>query len=371
MAKPLFDSNWVIKYKLYHIPIWALYHFLWLVITVANPAKAAGIAFASPFFLPFLFYVFFQAAAVYFNLYFLVPKYLENNKFKIYIPLLLFTVLCASLCIVSGYYLASLLFQQTVQSLFAKEACFFYFFGIAFPSTCASTTLAMSIMLARNWIQSKRRQQLLEKEKLETEINFLKNQFNPHFLFNTINSIFFLIRKNPEMASNALARFSELLRHQLYQCNDMQISLANELDYLDNYMELERLRQSHHIQVSFEINRDGVDRLTIAPFIIMPFVENAFKHVSRNADRSDWIKIQISTKGQSLHLSVANSYTNSIQTQLHSHSGIGLQNVKRRLELVYPGVYHLDIRNTGTVYQVQLQIELCMVSSGISYLQSI
>src|ERR1041384_232426 len=95
---------------------------------------------------------------------------------------------------------------------------------------------------------------MLEKEKLETELTFLKNQFNPHFLFNSINSIFFLIHKNPDMASASLAKFSDLLRHQLYESNDTQIPLEKEIVYLENFVELEKLRQNKNLAVSFKVN---------------------------------------------------------------------------------------------------------------------
>lgn len=122
-----------------------------------------------------------------------------------------------------------------IVSLFVQwtYGSFYNCLGEAIPSTIASITLAMSIKLTKNWLQTERRKQLLEKEKLETELKFLKHQFNPHFLFNSINSIFFLIHKNPDMASASLAKFSELLRHQLYEYNDQQIPLHKEISYLE------------------------------------------------------------------------------------------------------------------------------------------
>ncbi len=118
-----------------------------------------------------------------------------------------------------------------------------YYFQInALPSSVAATTLGMSIKLTKNWIQSRRREQELEKEKLETELKFLRSQFNPHFLFNTINSIFVLIHKNPVMASESLAKFSDILRYQLYECNEHCIPLGQELNYLENFIELQRLQ---------------------------------------------------------------------------------------------------------------------------------
>ncbi len=358
MTQNLTSQNWLIKYKIYHLPFWFVYHYLWWTVAVGNPIKAAGFLLYTPLLLKYTFYVIFQAIAVYFNLYYLIPKYLEKGRFTIYTALLLTTILTASLIIVSGYYFTAFVHHRSIVYLFGKEACPFSFFASALPSTFASSMLAMSIKLTKNWIESKRRQQSLEKEKLETELKFLRNQFNPHFVFNTINSIFFLIHKNPDIASASLAKFSELLRYQLYECNDFQIPLAKELTYLNNYIELEKLRQSNYVDILSDISDRGAGPFTIAPFIIMPFVENAFKHVSRNADKSDWIKTRLHIDGQNLNFEISNSRSLATANDVLIHGGIGLQNVKRRLELVYPGRYDLSIRETDTVFEVRLQIML-------------
>lgn len=352
-------SNWLFKYKLYHIPFWVLYNYLWWVVAFGNPLKAADSLFHFPYTLKFIFYVVFQALAVYFNLYLLIPRYLEKNRFVEYTLYLLATVLCASLLIVSGYYAGSFLSGKTIGELYgADSGCFYHFFATALPSTLASTTVAMSIKLAKNWIRAKRRQQLLEKEKLETELNFLKHQFNPHFLFNTINSIFFLINKNPRMASASLAKFSELLRYQLYECNDKQIPLNNEISYLENFIELEKLRQSHNMEVTFQMSQQHTRHLGIAPFILMTFVENAFKHVSKDTDRPNWIRIRLNIDLQRLGFSISNSVSRSAVNDVIHYGGLGLKNVQRRLDLVYPGKYDLEISNNSTSFEVRLQLHL-------------
>jgi LytS/YehU family sensor histidine kinase len=216
----------------------------------------------------------------------------------------------------------------------------------------------MSIKLAKNWLQTQRRQQLLEKEKLETELNFLKHQFNPHFLFNTINSIFFLIHKNPDKASDSLAKFSDLLRYQLYECNDKLIQLNQEITYMENTIELEKLRQNDNVEVSLLVDKRDDSRLEIAPFILMTFVENAFKHVSKHTDQPNWIRIKLEREAARLDFSVSNSRTDSVLTELVKYGGIGLKNVQRRLDLIYPGQYNLDIQCNNSSFEVKLQLHL-------------
>jgi two-component system LytT family sensor kinase len=355
------NQDWFFKYKIYHIPFWFLYNYLWWVIAVGNPVKAATSIFFTSFSVKFLFYFIFQALAAYFNLYFLIPKYLEKNRFAEYIVYLILTIAIASLLIIPGYYLSAYLSGRTLAELYGGGSdadCFYRFLGNALPSTVASMTLAMSIKLTKNWVQSRQRQQLLEKEKLETELKFLKYQFNPHFLFNTINSIFFLIHKNPDMASDSLAKFSELLRHQLYECNDLQIPLSKEIAYLENFIELEKLRQNNNVHVAFQTNQQLNGHLGIAPFILMNFVENAFKHVSKHTDQPNWIKINLQLEGQQLNFRVSNSTSQSTTNEVINYGGIGIKNVQRRLDLIYLRQYDLEIQNNDHTFEIELRLNL-------------
>lgn len=343
--------------KLYHIPFWLAYHYLWWVVAMGNPWKAAHSILFSPYAVKFAFYVVLQAVAVYFNLYYLIPKYLEKGRLKSYIGYLGITLLATALAIVSGYYVSAWLAHQSVETLFGRDNnCFFYFFGEAMPSTLASTTLAMSIKLTKNWIRTERRKQLLEKEKLETELRFLKYQFNPHFLFNSINSIFFLIHKNPDAASSSLAKFSELLRHHLYECNDELVPLDKEIAYLHNFIALEKLRQNSGVTVVTEIPDELPPDAGIAPFILMTFVENAFKHVSK--DRNSRIEIRLQMQTNMLELAVSNSSSSEATNQAVHYGGIGLKNVQRRLALIYPGLHNLAYGHHDGVFQVNLRVEL-------------
>ena len=345
--------------KLYHIPFWLAYHYLWWVVAMGNPWKAAHSILFSPYAVKFAFYVVLQAVAVYFNLYYLIPKFLEKGRLKPYIAYLGITLLGTALAIVSGYYVSAWLAHQSVEALFGRDTnCFFYFFGEAMPSTLASTTLAMSIKLTKNWISTERRKQLLEKEKLETELRFLKYQFNPHFLFNSINSIFFLIHKNPDAASSSLAKFSELLRHHLYECNDELVPLDKEITYLHNFIALEKLRQNTSVTVTTDIPDELPPDAGIAPFILMTFVENAFKHVSKDHDRANRIGIRLQLEENMLEFEVSNSTSHQATKQALHYGGIGLKNVQRRLDLIYPGRHKLVIRHHDGVFQVNLHLAL-------------
>ncbi|MCK7556044.1 histidine kinase [Chitinophaga sedimenti] len=181
--------------------------------------------------------------------------------------------------------------------------------------------------------------------------------------------MFFLIHKNPHMASASLAKFSEMLRYQLYECNDKQILLEKEIGYLHNFIELEKLRQDEDVTVHCDMQPPAHPWL-IAPFILMTFVENAFKHVSRHANHPNHIDIRLHTADDQLHFAVSNSSGGGLSGQVLHYGGIGLRNVKRRLDLLYPDQYELNITQTPDRFDVSLtmQLEAAVTTSTVNYL---
>ncbi len=356
------QHHWVFKYKLYHLPFWFTYHFLWWSLYTGSVAQVAHNLLSLPYAIKFSSYFVFQAIAVYFNLYFLIPKYLENKKYLLYLSFLILTIVATASIIISGYHIGAQFSIKSIEELYSVgSADFFSLFKYnSLDSTIAAMALAMSIKLTKNWIESKRRQDLLEKEKLETELKFLKSQFNPHFLFNTINSIFVLIHKNPDMASESLAKFSNLLRYQLYECNEHQIPLQHEISYLENFLELEKLRQESHLEVECKIEGEMDAALTIAPFILMPFLENAFKHVSQSKKTKNWIRLSLQLEAENLCFAISNSSKPIAFNgkEVVDYGGIGLRNVQRRLELLYPGKFNLDIQAGQRQFDIKLQLQL-------------
>ncbi len=351
----------VTKYKLYHLAFWFLYHYFWWALMSGSAVEAVHNIFFSAYSTKFVFYVVMQALGVYFNLYYLIPRFLQKGNYWAYIPLLLLTVIATSAGIIGGYYVNAAVVGLPFEELFKMPSSEFFtlFKSNALPSTLASMTLAMSIKLTKNWMASEKRRNTIEKEKLQTELKFLRSQFNPHFLFNTINSIFVLIHKDQNKASSSLAKFSELLRYQLYQCNEPFIPLEQELNYLVNFIELEKLRQeSELLELKVEIDKTSPFTLEIAPFLLIPFVENAFKHVSYHKEAKNWIDIQLELDDKTLKLSVSNSRNPLIVTRENGVNGIGLNNVSRRLELLYPNAHTLEIIKDNQQHTIILDLKL-------------
>jgi len=355
--------DWFFKYKLYHLPFWFVYHYMWWTLTIGSVSQVFDNIFHSPLAFKFLFAMVFQAIGVYFNLYFLIPKFLEKGKYALYVGCLITTIICTASFLVLGYYATAAASEKTFQEIFnmSPDNYIYIIKANSLPSTVASMTLAMSVKLTKNWIEARQKQQTLEKEKLETELKFLRSQFNPHFLFNTINSIFVLIHKNPDMASESLAKFSDLLRYQLYECNEHQIALREELGYVQNFIELQQLRQnSDNLRLIAELDAQHQPDLTIAPFVLIPFIENAFKHVSQQKDKENWIRIHLNVKQNQLHFTVANSIAvhGDVAAELIKYGGIGLKNVQRRLHLIYPGEHDLLIEQDKMQFSVTVKIGL-------------
>ncbi|MEO0734965.1 MAG: histidine kinase [Bacteroidota bacterium] len=336
------------------------YHFAWWTLASGDPAATFGNIF-SAYGLKYATYVTVQAAAVYFSLYFLLPRLLERGRYLSYLLAVVGTVITASWLIVAGYYGTAFVSGRSFEDLFYQPPTAYYhlFKSNALPSTAAAMTLGLSIKLAKSWLAAHQRQQELEKEKLTTELRFLRSQFHPHFLFNTINSIFFLIHKNPDMAAASLAKFSELLRYQLYEVNATFIHLQRELDYLAGFVELERLRQDQGREVEVTLPASVPPRAQIAPFLLLPFVENAFKHLSSWPNRPNKIGIRVCLLDeQELVLQIHNTRNSAPPASDLLPGGIGLPNVRRRLELLYPQRHKLTVTEGAEDYRVDLQLTL-------------
>jgi sensor histidine kinase YesM len=201
------------------------------------------------------------------------------------------------------------------------------------------------------------REQTLAREKLEAELRLLKNQVQPHFLFNTLNSLYALTLKKSDKAPDVILRLSDLLRYMLYETNAPQVELEKEVECIKSYIELEKIRYGGRIDLSFNLWGE-TDGKTIAPMLILPFIENSFKHSTRGFDEGAWITIELGVREEELVLKVENSLSDEAELQDSVQGGIGLQNVRRRLDLLYPDRYKLDINQGDDSYEVFLNLKL-------------
>ena len=234
--------------------------------------------------------------------------------------------------------------------LISKEA-----FLYAFPSIIMWTTVGCLFRFFIDWFKKRNEVIILEKENVSSNLALLKNQINPHFLFNTLHNIDTLIYENQGKASEYLAKLSDIMRYMLNGAKSDLVDLHKELEHLENYLELEQLRLKNEKFLNSSINGD-VKGIKIAPMLMIPFVENAFKH-SVDSNIEDGIKIMISIENHKLHFVCENRFDKAETDKDESH-GIGLEILKKRLNLIYKNKYKLLINSDDSVFKVNMEIEL-------------
>lgn len=195
----------------------------------------------------------------------------------------------------------------------------------------------------------------MHKEKLQTELNFLKAQINPHILFNSLNSVYFLIDKENSVARNVLMKFTEMLRYQLYDCNVDRINIEDEINFIHNYISLQELRKGDKYKISFEVG-DNITGFKIAPLILITFIENAFKYVSNKSSGENYIKLSLTKTDSIVQFYCFNTTDETAKPDIIDYGGIGVANTKRRLDILYNKQYDLSIQQNPYDYSIHLTL---------------
>lgn len=210
------------------------------------------------------------------------------------------------------------------------------------------------ICLVGVMLQISRKLKQAESDKLSTELAYLKSQINPHFLFNTLNTIYSLAISKSNNTADAVVKLSNMMRYVLNDASREWVSLEQEISYITNYIELQKMRFENSVEIAFDVDGDS-DGKIIAPLLIIPFVENAFKY-GINAEQNSSIIIRISIKHSMLQLFVSNNKVDYVESSMDSH-GIGIENTKSRLNILYPNTHILSIENNANSYDVSLILQ--------------
>lgn len=289
----------------------------------------------------------------YFNIFVLMPRFFNEKKAVLYLLLVLISLIVV------------VLFHSYAMYGYLHYICqcggeYFIDFKKSLSTTLGSNTSALFVTTIIHLFRQRRAlqeyQQELEKTQLISELKYLKRQLNPHFLFNALNSIYFLIKKNPDEAADALAGFSDLLRYQLYQTEGEKIGLEEELENLKKYIQLSALRKSKDLKISIDLPTDIQDA-RITPLLLLPLVENAFKYTG---NKDGFIEVKGVLNGAKLDFIVRNNFEHYIPepTQVKEEGGIGLTNIRRRLDLLYPEKHKLTITEKDTIFIANLNLQL-------------
>lgn len=289
----------------------------------------------------------------YINNLLLIPKYLVKRRYGWY--LLLFAVLLA-LTTIESFYITVWVNQWFPSSNYMGDLKTTPLPSHVMPSIMFFLFLGAGKFTA-DGIDNQRKLENLERQKLASELESLKSQINPHFIFNALNTIYGLSRKTSPAAAAATIKLSDILRYILYECNDEKIPLKEELNFIKQYIEFAKLRARPNVKLNFEIG-SNTKELQIAPLLLLPLVENAMKHGLAKQIEQPWVNISISIEGNSVLFVCANSNYSRRNLELDMSSGIGLKNVYRRLELLYNDSHTIDITETDAEYSVNLKLEL-------------
>ncbi len=295
-----------------------------------------------------------QAPLVYIHLYLYVPKLLNQKKYFSYFSITALSIYGYSLL---NYQLLTTIPRENMPERMTR------FVGNMTPNfdllegvIVVILTYALKYTLIAFITQNELLK--LQKEKLQLELNALKAQIHPHFLFNTLNNLYSLTLKNSEKASEMILKLSDIMRYVLYQANEEKVVLRKEIDFISSYTELQRIRYHNRYDIRFDVDGEAEEH-RIAPLLFIDFVENAFKHGIDKRFSDGFVHIQFTIEPTFITLQVKNSIGTDEQAEIkQKEAGIGLYNVKKRLSLLYPQKHQLEISHDEEVFIVNLQIEL-------------
>ena len=297
-------------------------------------------------------YLLFIAGNYYLNVYYTIPVFLYRKKYAGFLSLMLAGILVAALLRVP----LAMFLNQNLFMVQKPRPGFSTLFVNSFLNIFIWVVCIVAGKLIIDRFHFQQHVDQLEKQKEQAELDFLNAQFNPHFLFNSINSIYGHIDKHNTTARNMLLTFSDMLRYQLYDCNSKAISIEKEMNYIRNYVALQKARKEENVKIDLHI-AENVGGFSIAPLLFIAFVENSFKYVGSNDDTENRVLISLIREGNTFYFNCRNTKEMNLAGN-GEHKGIGVANARRRLQLLYPKEHELEITDTTDYYEVNLKIRL-------------
>ena len=298
------------------------------------------------------------SCSIIYNIKYLFPRFYAKEKFRRYVIAAILTTFLMSFIgntIMFSFEEVRKIHELrlSIMGINPNRVYLFQYFGTSIPILIAFFSSAMyEITLLAN--QAAKEAVQFKAEKLEAELKFLKSQINPHFLFNSLHNIYTLTVLNPQMAGDKLLKLSDMLRYLLYECDAERVTLGKELAYLKNYIDLFTLKDEEALNIKFDRN-DVNSSVEIAPLLLIPFVENAFKHSYIEDLDNGWIEMGLFSNEKEIYFNIRNSVPNNHMSK-DAIGGIGLNNVRRQLELTYPNQHQLEISVSETVFEIELII---------------
>jgi two-component system LytT family sensor kinase len=294
------------------------------------------------FYMPAVIFTLMQVIAFYLTVYVLYPRFLLKKRIGAY--LLCIFLMC--LAIACSYLITAPLFGSKKIDNIWVHITIKFFISAAVMATGTCYMLIVYVI----------KEQRLQQENLKTELSFLRSQVSPHFMFNTLNSMVALARKKSDKLEPALMELSNLMHYMLYESDQEKVGLAKEIDYIQSYIDLQTLRFGHKVKIAFNAEAPPRDP-SIEPMLLIPLIENAFKHGIGFIEEPE-INIHLRMQDDWLLLDVRNKYNNRTAETKDKTSGIGLVNLERRLDLLYPDKYTLSAVKNGVYFKALLKINV-------------
>jgi sensor histidine kinase YesM len=331
------------KRILFHFLFWLFYVLFFGSIYGKYGNDYTWYLFESLCMLPFVM------LATYTTIYVLLPFYLKKRN-------LVLTVFLLAVLIISVT-LGERIFLRKINQL---PITFDTLFGVTFLYLMLETNFMVAIAFAIKFVKKWKLQQEekfeIEKQNLQAEMNMLKTQLHPHFLFNTMNNLYALSLEESAKTSEGIAKISDLLRSVLYECNEVEIELNKEIHLIENYIDLEKMRYGNRLNLTFEV-KTNTHNFKIAPMLLFTFVENCFKHGSSNDPGNPYINIKVAaTENELVFLAENSKISDNITVIEAKNAGIGLKNAKKRLDIIYGEKYKLNIIDGNNKFEVYLSI---------------
>lgn len=327
-----------------HTIIWAIILLFFMYTTTSGKIGYSTIVV-------FVYFGLINIALFYINYLFILPIFLDKKRYLWCANMMLLSIIVFAFikCGLAYYF-----YDIVIKRENGKHVMDFwnYYFGAAFVS-CFFIFLSTVLKFMQDWFNNEKIKSRLENEMLIAELAFLKSQINPHFLFNSLNNIYSLAYQKSEKTPEAVLKLSEIMRYMLYESNVDKVPLSDEIRYLENYIELQKLRFKDKTHIKFEINGDSEGK-KITPLVLISFVENAFKH-GLATDIDNPITIILNVTSHKLFFQVINKKSNLNKDDT---GGIGLKNVQRRLDLIYKDQYRLHIDDKNDIYSCELYLNL-------------
>ena len=306
-----------------------------------------------------------QALLVYHNIYVLIPRILIARNVWLYLG----AVLVCMVIIQTGMYF---LLNPTMGPVSLEISAEWpdgsttklvrdperVRMGMATMTTFLFLFFSSIFGLGREFVKRERERNKLERAQLESEMKFLRSQINPHFLFNVMNNLYATVKLQPDKAGELISRISDMLRYVIYDCSKPRVRIGKEVEYLRNYVYFQELKDPGRMKIAVEIEVQD-EGFTLEPMLLLPFVENAFKHSYSDEAEEIFVDVKLQADRERMRFICSNSLPPEVAplTADPAHAGIGIANVRSRLDISHPGKYQLDIRKTAEKYTVTLDLE--------------